>query len=80
MQPSHRKVNFAAKQKKGRRKVQEREQNFRLLFENMEEGFALHDIIQDESGRVVDFRFVNANLAYENHTGMKREAMIEHNI
>ena len=48
-----------------------REFNFRLLFENMEEGFALQEIITDEKGDPVDFRFLEVNAAYEHHTGLK---------
>lgn len=33
----------------------------------MAEGFALHEIITDEQGRPIDFRFLDANAAYERH-------------
>ena len=52
------------------------EAEYRLLFENMEEGFALGEIIQDEAGKAVDFRFLGVNKAYERHTGMQRETII----
>ena len=48
----------------------------RLLFENMEEGFSLHEIITDEQGNTINFRFIDANAAYERHTGIKREDCI----
>ena len=47
------------------------EARYRLLFENMEEGFSLHEIIVDEKGDAVDFSFLEANTAYERITGMK---------
>jgi len=48
-----------------------RESRYRLLFENMEEGFALQEIITDEKEEPIDFRFLEVNAAYERHTGMK---------
>ncbi|HEX7586758.1 MAG TPA: PAS domain S-box protein, partial [Anaerolineae bacterium] len=51
--------------------LRESESKYRLLFENMEEGFALHEIITDENGHPIDFRFLDANAAYERHTGLK---------
>lgn len=56
--------------------LQESETKYRLLFENMEEGFSLHEIIQDENGKVVDFRFLDVNKAYERHTGMKQDGLM----
>lgn len=49
---------------------------YRLLFENMAEGFALHEIITDENGDTIDFRFLDVNAAYEHHTGLKPQDVI----
>lgn len=57
-------------------KLKASESRYRMLFENMGEGFALQEIIQDENGRVVDFRIIDANPAYEKHTGQKLEEII----
>jgi PAS domain S-box-containing protein len=54
----------------------ESEKRYRLLFENMVEGFSVHEIITDASGTPVDFRFIDANIAYERHTGLKRSKII----
>lgn len=62
------------------RELKVSEERYRSLFENMREGFALHEIIQDETGRVVDFRIIDANPAYESHTGQKLEKIIGHTI
>jgi PAS domain S-box-containing protein len=48
------------------------EESYRLLFENMEEGFTLNLIITGNSGKAVDFRFLDANTAFENLIGFKR--------
>src|SRR5512133_2971496 len=47
-------------------------ERYRLLFEEMTEGFALHEIIQDANGKPVDYRFIDVNPAFEKQTGLKR--------
>ena len=56
--------------------LQESEERFRLLFENMSEGFALHEIITDADGRPSDYRFLEINPAFERLTGLSRETTI----
>jgi PAS domain S-box-containing protein len=56
--------------------LKESESRYRLLFENMEEGFALHEIITDVEGNAIDFRIMDANSAYEHHTGLKPQDII----
>ena len=56
--------------------LKESESRFRQLFENMEEGFSIQEIITDENGDPVDFRFLEANAAYGRHTGMNPAACI----
>ncbi len=52
------------------------EEKWRLLFENMTTGFALHEIICDEQGQPVDYRFLEINPAFEQLTGLKAGNMI----
>ena len=47
-----------------------------LLLDEELDGFALHEIILDEAGRPIDYRFLEANSAFEKLTGLKREAVI----
>jgi PAS domain S-box-containing protein len=49
---------------------------YRSLFEEMLEGFALHEIICDDAGTPVDYRFLEANPAFESLTGLKRADII----
>ena len=49
---------------------------FRQLFESMQEGFAIHEIICDEAGNSVDYRFIDVNPAFEELTGIKRELIV----
>ncbi|MFN7957657.1 MAG: PAS domain S-box protein [Holophagaceae bacterium] len=53
--------------------LQEREAQYRGLFESMQEGFALHEILTDEEGRPVDYRFLEVNPAFVEMTGIPRE-------
>lgn len=47
------------------------EENYKNLFREMLDGFALHEIICDEAGRPVDYRFLAVNPSFENLTGLR---------
>ena len=59
-----------------RQALSKSEEEYRLLFENMTQGFALHDIILDESGAPCDYRFININPAFEELTGLEASNLI----
>lgn len=67
-------------ERQDQRELKSREERYRSLFKNMREGFALQEIIQDETGHVVDFRFIDANPAYEEHTGQRPGEILGHTI
>lgn len=50
--------------------LRDSEQKFRSLFENMTEGVALHQMILDGAMKLVDYRILDVNPAYEKHTGL----------
>ena len=56
--------------------LQESEQRHRLLFERMLDGFALHEIIYDDTGRPVNYRFISVNPAFERMTGLRAADVI----
>ena len=56
--------------------LQESEERYRRLFESMNEGFALHELLYDESGEPCDYRFLDINPAFERQTGLKRQDVI----
>jgi PAS domain S-box-containing protein len=51
--------------------VRASEEQYRMLFNSMEEGFCTIEVIFDESGQAVDYRFLEVNPAFEKHTGLK---------
>ncbi|GAB6907705.1 hypothetical protein JCM12296A_35420 [Desulfosarcina cetonica] len=52
------------------------EQNYLMLFREMLDGFALHEIICDDHGQPVDYRFLAVNPAFERITGLSAETLI----
>ncbi|MGC7872703.1 PAS domain-containing protein [Desulfosporosinus sp. SYSU MS00001] len=52
------------------------EERFRLLFENMMDGFAYHKMLYDCDGNPIDYVFLEVNSEFEKHTGLKRENII----
>ncbi len=47
------------------------ERRYRLLFENLTAGYALHEMIYDDSGKAVDYLFLDVNPWFERITGLK---------
>jgi PAS domain S-box-containing protein/putative nucleotidyltransferase with HDIG domain len=52
------------------------EESYRMLFKNMIDGFALHEIVSDKKGRPIDYVFLEVNSRYEKLTGLKRKNII----
>jgi len=52
------------------------EQNYQTLFHEMLDGFALHEIICNQEGKPVDYRFLAVNPAFERMTGLKATDLI----
>jgi len=52
------------------------ELQFRSLVNNMNQGLAMHEIIFDNEGKPVDYRFKYINERYEQITGFKKENVI----
>ena len=52
------------------------EQEYRTLFNEMLDGFALHEIICDNEGRPADYLFLAVNPAFERLTGLKAEDIV----
>jgi PAS domain S-box-containing protein len=46
------------------------EERYRTLFESMDEGFCVVDVLFDPAGRPTDYRFLEINPAFDKHTGL----------
>ena len=57
---------FLAKQE-----LKESEEKYRSLFENMNTAFAYHEVIVDDNGKPIDYRYIEANSQFEKLTGLK---------
>lgn len=62
-------------QKKAAKEISASEKRYRSLFDKMQEGFALHEIICDENGNPCNYRFLDVNPAFEQLTGVRSEAI-----
>lgn len=46
------------------------DQKYRMLFQSIDEGFCIIEVLFDTAGRPYDYRFLETNLAFEKQTGM----------
>lgn len=63
-------------QKQAEAALRESEKRYRMLFNGMTEGFALHQIICDEHGTPYDYIFLEVNPSFERLTGLKRADVV----
>ena len=56
--------------------LKETENNYQMLFHEMLNGFAYHEIIFDKEGKPVDFKYIDVNPAFEKMIGLKRESVV----
>jgi len=59
-----------------KRELEDRERQYRQLFDHMQSGFALHQIILDAAGDPVDYEFLALNPAYTEMTGLRADATV----
>lgn len=48
------------------------EERYRTLFDSMDEGFCVVEMLYDQTGKAVDYRFVEINQAFEMQTGLQQ--------
>jgi PAS domain S-box-containing protein len=63
--------NEIAERRQVEEALRESEEKFRSLFDNINIGVAVHEIITDENNKAIDFIFLDANPAYEHLTQLK---------
>ncbi len=69
-----------SQQKKIEYEQRESDKQYRLLFENMNEAFALHKIITDENNKPIDFIYIDVNTSFEKITGLKKADIINKRV
>jgi len=47
------------------------EERYRTLFDSVDEGFCIFEMLFDEANRPIDYRFLEMNPTFEAHTGLK---------
>ncbi|MBK1614448.1 hypothetical protein CKO44_13310 [Rubrivivax gelatinosus] len=56
--------------------MRDSEKRYRSLYASMIEGMAVHQLVLDEQGQPLDYRTLDANPAFERHTGLRRRAIV----
>ena len=56
--------------------LKESEEQFRLLFTTMHEGAALRELLVDDGGVPIDYRYIDVNPSYEVMSGFSREQLV----
>jgi len=62
--------------KKAEKKLEISEKRYRLLFENMFDGFVYCKFLFDSENNVTDYIFIDCNESFEKYTGLKKEKII----
>ncbi len=58
------------------KKLEESEEKYRSLFENMNVGFAYHEVLVDDENKPIDYKYIEVNPAFEKLTSLKKEDLI----
>lgn len=53
--------------------LRESQERYQILFDSMLDGYALHEIICDDEGIPIDYRFLDINPSFEHMTGLSRD-------
>ncbi|PKO13800.1 MAG: hypothetical protein CVU39_17390 [Chloroflexi bacterium HGW-Chloroflexi-10] len=69
-------VQDITERKKAEETLRSSELRYHQLFEEMTDGFALHEMIYDENGNPVDYRFLEINPAFERQTGLRASELV----
>ena len=66
--------------KRNRESVEKSNNQLKTLFDNMQEGFARHEIICDDNGKPIDYLYLDVNNAFERITGLKKSEIINRRV
>ena len=72
-------ILYLRKQNKIKNDFKQLSNGYDSLFNNMKEGVALHEVVFDDNGNVVDYKYLRVNKAFEEITGFDSEYIINKN-
>lgn len=65
---------------RNRKSLEKSNEQLNSLFDNMQEGFARHEILCDENGQPIDYLFLDVNKAFERITGLKKSEILNKRV
>jgi PAS domain S-box-containing protein len=71
-----RSIRYAIERKRAEIELRQSRESYRQLFSSMLDGFSRHEIILDEQGCPVDYRFLEVNPAFEKLTGLNSSDIV----
>lgn len=57
--------------KNAEKNLRKSEEKYRTIFETIDEGFCIYELVYDDNGKPIDLKWVEVNPAYEKQTGLK---------
>lgn len=69
------KQNLEFKKIQANKNLRQSERRYHSLFTRMIDGYALHELICDSTGKPTDYRFLDLNPSFENLTGLTRSIL-----
>ncbi|MCP4536949.1 MAG: PAS domain S-box protein [Chloroflexi bacterium] len=66
-------IQIEARKDAALKALRQSQERYQVLFDRMLDGYALHEIICDDDGRAIDYRFLDINPAFERFTGLSRD-------
>jgi len=69
-------VRYGVERERVLGRLDQMESRFKELFEHMLDGFAVYELITDDSGNPIDYRFMLVNPSFEHLTGLSGERIL----
>ena len=73
-------IKMAFKLFDANKQIVESEKKYHNLFTNTDEGIAIHEMVLDDSGKPIDYIFLDVNEAFEKHTGLSKAEVLDKRV